>query len=62
MINDHCGVGMGTGISYHEGSKVGSEIQCVIGTAFMKKHDIGDDLGLGGLVKKRRNQTTDRQT
>lgn len=39
------------GHSYHERSKVGREVECVVSTTLMKEHDIGDDLGLSGLYQ-----------
>lgn len=46
------------GQSYHQRPKVGCKVQCVVRTTLMKKHDVGDDLGLRGLEKGQRKNKT----
>ena len=38
-------------IAYHQRAEVCGEIQSIIGSSFMQKHDIGDDCRLRGLPK-----------
>ena len=47
--------------TYHQRAEVCGEVQSIVGSSFMQKHDIRDDCRLSGLKKSRQEWKTVRE-